>query len=182
MSLPATVRLPLPANARILWSGEIFGGPVSEDPAREGSTVEVDGGHAFEMTAETTRTVQYEAVGPPLSISDGVTKSVFEWVQTVEAGEVSFSVRVPAHAGEVRLDPDAPGPPRTNETGERLYTLRPVLLSEGQAFTVTAAYGREEPTGADEGFPAVLTAVLAALGVALIVLILTVAAQRRRSG
>jgi hypothetical protein len=57
------------------------------------------------MTAESTRTVQYEAVGPALSVVDGMTTSVFEWVQTVPTGDVVFSVRIPASAGTVEIDP-----------------------------------------------------------------------------
>ncbi len=180
--LPVTVRIPIPAGSRVLWSGEILGGPVAEDPERAASVYAVERGQVLEMTAETTRTVQYEAVGPALQVVDGLTTAVFDWVQSVEAGEVSFSVRLPASAEVVRLDPDAPGAPRVNERGEQLYTLRPVTLSEGQEYRVTAAYGPEGAGGGGQGGrPPVLGYLLAALGVAMVALVLVWSAQRGRA-
>ncbi|MDF1542630.1 MAG: hypothetical protein RQ731_00145 [Anaerosomatales bacterium] len=179
--LPAMVRLPLPAGSEVVWSGEILGGPVGEDPQREHTIVEATGGQALEMTAESTRTVQYEAVGPALSVIDGMTTSVFEWVQTVPTGDVVFSVRIPASAGSVEIDPMPVGSPRTNDAGERLYTLRPAVLSEGQSFTVTAAFGPPGAGGSNgSGFP-LLWGLVGALVVAAAALPLVVARQRRMS-
>jgi hypothetical protein len=177
--LPATVLLPLPVGAEIVWSGEILGGPVAEDPAREFTVVEVADGLALEMTAESTRTVQYEAVGPALSVVDGMTTSVFEWVQTVPTGDVVFSVRLPASAGTVTIDPVPVGSPRTNEAGERLYTLRPAVLAEGQTFTVTTAYGPPGAEGsAGSDFP-LLPVLLGLLAVAVVALVLALVRSRR---
>ncbi len=181
VDLPVTVRLPLPEGSRVIWSGEILGGPVAEDPERESAAVDVPGGRALEITVESTRTVQYEAVGPPLAIVDGLTTTVFDWVQSVPAGEVSFSVRLPPTAEEVRLDPEAPGPPRVNEAGEKLYTLWPVTLAEGQEFTVTAAYGRAGAgTDGSPARPGVLPVLLGLLGVALVVLMIVLFKQKER--
>lgn len=178
-TLPATVRLPLPEGAEVVWSGEILGGPVLEDPAREFTVVDATDGQAVEMTAESTRTVQYEAVGPALSVVDGMTTSVFEWIQTVPTGDVVFSVRVPVSAGTATIDPVPIGPPRTNEAGEQLYTLRPAVLTEGQSFTVTIAYG-PPGAGASAGseFP-LLWVLLGLLAVAAAALLLALVRQRR---
>lgn len=179
--LPATVRLPLFDRADVIWTGEILGGPVADDPPRESAVVETPGGSALEMTAETTRTVQYEAIGPPLSVIDGMTTSVFEWVQTVPTGDVIFSVRVPASAEVVQIDPMPVGSPRVNEAGERLYTLRPAVLPDGQTYTVTVAFGREgagAPPG--PGTP-VLAALLVVLLFAVMALVAAVVRQRRHS-
>jgi hypothetical protein len=177
--LPATVRLPLPEGAEVVWAGEILGGAVADDPAREFTVVEVENGQALEMTAESTRTVQYEAVGPALSVVDGMTTSVFEWVQTVPTGDVVFSVRIPASAGTVEIDPIPVGSPRVNDAGERLYTLRPAVLAEGQTFTVTSAFG---PLGAGGStgseFPLVWV-LLGFLALAVAALLLVIARQRR---
>lgn len=181
VAMPATVRVPLPANSRVIWSGEILGGPVVDDPERTSSVVDVPGGFALELTAEETRTVQYEAIGPALTIVDGLTTSVFRWVQSVEGGEISFSVRLPATAEEFRIDPEPPGAPRVNEAGERLFTLRPVLLGEGQEFVVTSAYGRAGAGSGSAGGSPVPPALLGLLGVALIVLMIALFSKRSRS-
>lgn len=176
--LPAMVRLPLPAGAEVVWSGEILGGPVTEDPAREFTVVEVANGQALEMTAESTRTVQYEAIGPALSVVDGMMTSVFEWVQTVPTGDVVFSVRIPASAGSVEIDPDPVGSPRVNDAGEQLHTLRPAVLTEGQTFTVTAAFGSGAAESPGSESP-LLWVLLGMLAVAVGALLLVIARQRR---
>jgi hypothetical protein len=177
--LPATVRLPLPQGAEVVWAGEILGGPLTEDPEREITVVEAAGGQALEMTAESTRTVQYEAVGPALSSVDGMTTSVFEWVQTVPTGDVVFSVRIPASTGSVEIDPMPVGSPRTNDSGERLYTLRPAVLTEGQTFSVTSVFGPPGTEGSTGSQPPLLWVLLGVLAVALAALVLTVVRQRR---
>ena len=179
--LPATVRLPLPDGAEVVWSGEILGGNPAEDPAREYDVVDLAEGRALELTAESTRTVQYEAIGSPLAVVDGLTKSVFDWTQTVATGDVVFSVRVPASAGTVSIDPMPVGDPRVNQAGESLYTLRPAVLAEGDSFTVTTAYG---PAGAGESqgtdFP-LIPVLLGLLALALVALVLALARNRRTS-
>jgi hypothetical protein len=179
--LPATVRLPLPDGAEVVWSGEILGGPPAEDPAREYDVVDLPEGRALELTAESTRTVQYEAIGAPLAVVDGLTTSVFDWMQTVATGDVVFSVRVPASAGTVSIDPMPVGDPRVNQAGESLYTLRPAVLAVGDSFTVTTAYG---PAGAGGGqgtdFP-LIPVLLGLLAVALVALVLALAKSRRTS-
>lgn len=179
VTLPATVRLPVFEGAEVVWSGEILGGPVADDPERAATRVEGTGGPALEITAETTRTVQYEAIGAPLSVLDNMTTSVFEWVQTVETGDVTFSVRVPASAGTVTIDPVPVGDPRVNDAGERLYTLRPAVLAPGDTFTVTAAYGPEGAGGGSGSDFPVLPVLLGLLAVAVAALVLALAKSRR---
>lgn len=177
--LPAVVRLPLPQGAEVVWSGEILGGPVEADPVRQYSVVEGIGGPAIEMTAEETLTVQYEAIGAPLSVSNGLITSEFNWVQSVEAGEIAFAVRIPPSAVVVRIVPESPGPPVTNESGERLYALTPVVLPEGTPYSITIGYG---PEGAGEGSgPPLLVWLGLLLAVAVFVLVLVAVRERGRA-
>ncbi len=178
VALPATVRLPVFEGAEVVWSGEILGGPVADDPERAATRVEGTGGPALEITAEATRTVQYEAIGAPLSVLDNLTTSVFEWVQSVETGDVTFSVRVPASAGTVTIDPLPVGDPRVNQDGEKLYTLRPAVLAPGDTFTVTTAYGPQGAGGGSgSGFP-VLPVLLGLLALAVAALVIVLLQSR----
>lgn len=179
VSLPATVRLPLPPGLEVVWAGEILGGPVDADPPRDFVVADAAGGSALEMTAETTHTVQYEAIGQPLRVIDGMTTAVLDWVQTVPAGDVLFAVRIPASGFEVRIDPEAPGEPLVNEMGEKLYTLRPVILTEGQEYQVTAAYGPPGAGRRSSGGLGTLQVLLALLAVAVVVLVVVLVMQRR---
>ncbi len=179
VSLPATVRLPLPPDLEVVWSGEILGGPVEADPPREFMAVDVVGGQALELTAEMTHTVQYEAVGSPLSMIDGMTTAVLDWVHTVPTGEVWFSVRIPASGFEVRIEPEAPGEPLVNERGEKLYTLSPVSLSEGQEYQIIAGYGPPGSGRPEGGGVGILYVLLGLLAVAIAALVVALTVQRR---
>lgn len=168
--LPATVRLPLPEGAELLWSGEILGDSVSGDVERPATVVQAQGGSAVELTAEATRTVQYEAVGMPLTVDGDFTTSVFEWLQTAPTGEISFSVRVPTAAAAVRIDPDPVGSPRVNAAGERLYAMRPAVLQVGETFSITTQYGAQGAVDGVQERPALLTILLGLLAAALLAL------------
>jgi hypothetical protein len=180
-ALPATVRLPLPDGAEVVWSGEILGGSPAEDPAREYDVIDLPEGRALELTAESTRTIQYEAIGSPLAVVDGLTTSVFDWMQTVATGDVVFSVRVPATAGTVSIDPMPVGDPRVNQAGESLYTLRPAVLGVGDPFTVTTAYGPADAAGSEGSDFPLIPVLLGLLALALIALVLALARSRRTS-
>jgi hypothetical protein len=169
--LPTTVHLPIPEGVEVLWSGEIFGGgDSSKDAERPHVMVQAQHGTMLEMTAEATRTVQYEAVGAPLTIEDGLTTSVFEWEQTVKTGDVVFSVRVPTAAGGLRIEPEPVGSPRTNNRGESLYTLKPAVLPLGEKYVVTTSYGPARQDGAQAGGSPLLPVLLGLLALALVAL------------
>lgn len=179
-ALPATVRLPLPDGTEVVWAGEILGGPVAEDPARAWIVVDAGGGRALELTAEATRTVQYEAVAGPLTTAGGATTSVFVWSQSVDTGDVVFSVRVPAGVGEVSIDPMPVGDPLVNEAGESLYTLSPVMLTAGDSFTVTTTYGSSSDEAGSVFDSPLLPVLLGVLAFAVLALVLAVARGRKR--
>lgn len=180
VALPAVVRFPLPANAQVLWSGEILGGRLEDDPARQYSVVETPTGRAIEFTAEETRTVQYEAVGYPLAFEDGLVTARFEWVQSVPVDEVVFSVRVPATAEVVNIDPEPAGPPAFNEGGDRLYVLTPLALPEGARQEITVAYGDRGAGGTAVTGGTVLRWAGLALGFAVAALAVVLVWEKRR--
>ncbi len=180
--LPAVVHLPFPPGAQVIWSGEVLGGPLEFDPEREHRLVEGVGGGALEIVAEDSLVVQYEAVGPALATSDGLIVSEFTWVQSTHAAEVYFSVRMPASAESVRIEPVPPGPPLINEAGERLYTLTPVTLAEGTVHQVAFAYGARAAVDGDDGRSNLIVGLIGALALALSALIVVYVRDQRRAG
>lgn len=178
---PAPVHLPLPAGAQVVWSGEVLGGPLELDPEREYRRADGVGGEVLEMVAEESLVVQYEAVGPALMTVDGQIGSEFTWVQSTHAAEVLFSVRIPASAESVRIDPPSPAPPLINEAGERLYTLPLLNLTEGDAQQITFTYGARGPIDAEGVRSGLLVALVGALALALFALVVVYARDQRRA-
>src|SRR5512133_2910018 len=49
-SLPATVSVPVPAGATLLWCGELLGGAAADDPSREASVTRVGSMDVYTFT------------------------------------------------------------------------------------------------------------------------------------
>ncbi len=181
VALPALVQLPVPPGAEVVWVGELLGGPVELDPAREYRIAEGTGAGTLEFVAEDSRVVQLEAVGPALTVRDGLIGSDVTWIQSTHPAEVVFSVRIPAASDSVRIAPVPPSPPLINEAGERLYTLPSVALAEGATHEVSFAYG---PGGAASDVDArsnLIAWLLAALALALFALMAVYVRDKRRA-
>ena len=175
--LPATVQVPLPAGAKVVWSGEIVGPDPTADPFRESAVTSVEGGLLATFTMEQVRVAQVEADLPAPAVSGNEVSSVLNWVNTGEDAPYTFAVVLEAGAGNVKIAPGAVGEPARNEAGETLHTLAPVRLAAGQAFPVDVSYR----TGGDSGGGTTPTALIfgaIALGVALVVLLVVLRVQR----
>jgi len=177
--LPAKVRVPLPTGAAVLWSGEILGGDVANDPSREASVTAVAGGLVVEFTVEQVRVAQVEASWKaPTTVGGKVTSDV-EWVNTTEAGTYTFAVRLPTGASDVKITPSVEGAPNTNAAGESLYVLAPVRLEEGASLPITVEYriGGASGSGLFENMSPVLIGAIAALAIAIVALLVVVVRQ-----
>ena len=174
--LPAVVRLPMPAaTQQVTWSGEISGSETSQDVQQAVRQVAGLRG-AVELTAKTSRQVQYEAVLGPTTIH-GTRRSVaLDWVQTAPTDTVTFAVRVPLAARNVAISPAPVGTPQSDPSlGQALYQLSPQRIATGSSQRFSVAY--DVGTEAAKGAPAWLWVALVAAVAALIV---AIAAERRR--
>lgn len=183
-SLPATVTVPLPAGAQVLWSGEILGGNPADDPFRQPSVVPTAGALAAIFRLEQKPIAQVEAtVGAPRVRGKRV-ESTLAWVNAAEEGTYTFSVVVEAGARDIEISPKPVGEPRRNEAGETLYVLAPVRLAAGQKYEVSVRYDRSAGTvtnGGAQGESPVIVAAAAGIGLALIALVLVLRKERARS-
>ncbi len=178
--LPATVRLPIPDGAQLIWAGEIGGAGPESDVQVAATIVDVPGGKAVEFTVSQYRVFQYEAyVAPPVTQGDRIT-TAFDWTQSLPFASLSVAWRVPAGTEDLQLSPDAPGSPQTNEVGERLYTLATVAPTVGDVLTFSASYARAGAVTSGGGIDP-LTIVLILLAIAVLVLLVVVATQRSRA-
>lgn len=183
-SLPATVTVPLPAGAQVLWAGEILGGNPADDPFRQPSVVPTAGALAAVFRLEQRPIAQVEAtVGEPRVRGKRV-ESTLSWVNAAEEGTYTFSVVVEAGARDVEISPRPVGEPRRNEAGEALYVLAPVRLAAGQKFEVSVRYDRSTGAASSDattsGSPVIVVAA-AGLGLALIALVLVLRKERAHS-
>jgi hypothetical protein len=182
--LPAKVRVPLPTGAVLLWSGEILGGDVSNDPSREASITPTGDGLVVEFTLEQVRVAQVEAQWSAPTTSGTKVTSNLEWINTTEAGTYTFAIRLPAGATDVKITPAVEGEVNTNAAGETLRTLTPIRLEEGAKFPISIEF--ETGGGADGGgiggMPPILIVVLAALALAIVALVVVIVRQGATRG
>lgn len=179
-SLPATVSVPVPAGATLLWSGELLGGDVADDPFREAAVDRVGDMDVYTFTLEQSHLGQVEVIVGTPSITGNRVESVLRWTNPGEAALVSLSVVAEAGAGDVRIDGAAPASaPQVNEAGESLYLVGSQTLQRGGSFQVSTSWTRGG--GSSRGVPVAL--VLAAVGLvaAVVALVALLARERRRA-
>ncbi len=169
--LPYELRLPLPAGAEVVWSGEVTGGGAATDIQRPHTVVDGTGAKVVVFTLSRARIGQYEALLASPTVEAGRYTSVLDWVQSTTASTVDFSVKFATTAGGILTDPAAPGEPVVNAAGERLYALPSKELARGAAFKVTTSFTRAAGagTGVGGGGGGSATTILIVLGAMLVV-------------
>lgn len=179
-SLPTTISIPLPDGVEVSWAGEIVSPDGTADIRRTGTITESVGGRAYTFTLEEGYEGQIEGLWKALEERDDSRVGVeLTWVQTVPAEIVAFSVRTPAGAQAIRVEPQSNAAPQENAAGERLYTLPSKDLAPGAKHVLDISYlGSGSGTA---GSTANRTNVLiAALGAAVLLLAAVIAFVVRR--
>lgn len=177
--LPATVRVPLPAGAIVVWSGEIVGDDPALDPYREATVTAVSGGQVAEFVLSEVRVAQVEAnyVAPTRSGND--VSVTLPWVNTGEEAPLFISVRLEPGASDVSISPKPAGDPTSNQAGETLYALDSLKLATGGVLDVKVSYS----LGGSQGGGQTTTPLLIAVGlllVAIVALVFVIDRNRRR--
>ena len=181
--LPATVRIPIVPGTTVDWAGEIAGTVPEDDPVREYTVVDGEGGQYAELVLSEFRQAQIESVGLPLVVSGDSSSVEASWVQSAPATETILSVRLLPGARDVEITPAPAGPPAQNQQGESLYTLPVQTYADGQTVDISVAYqtGTQFEGGLQGGESAstVIGILLAALAVAIVGLMWALSRQRR---
>lgn len=182
VKLPTVVRVPLVTGSTVQWAGEVLGGDVSADPAREYKIVKSPvGGSYVQFTLETTRSAQVDAVVSNLITNGNNVSGSLEWIQSAASPSTSFSVRTPADAGNVQIVPKPSGPPDVGADGENLWGGDPLVLAPGQTQTISLAYtvGQPSASAASGSVNTLVFLIEAALAIAVIVTIVLFVRQRQ---
>ena len=186
VALPVTVRIPVPAEAQVQWTGEVLGGDPNLDPSRvhKIKTSPVGGRYA-EFTLETTRAAQMDSVLPVLKTSGPDVSAAFSWVQSVSSPSMTFSVRVPTGATNVRITPRPRAAPDVGSGGQTLYSGDPIPLTPGSKTAVSVAYtlgaaAGAAPASANRG-SSLIYFVVSALAVVVGILVVVLTRQRDAS-
>ena len=148
VQLPARVRMPLPEGAKVTWSGEIKGSNAANDVQRPYTIVNGGGGRAIEFITQQSRDLQYEADLPVPTVAGSRVMTTLKWVQTTDALGVDAAVKTPAGATDVQIKPAPSEQPRTNTTGEALYTLPQQHPAAGAGFTIEVTFQQGAATSA----------------------------------
>lgn len=178
--LPATVRLPLVEGMVVDWVGEISGGDAAQDVQRAYVTKKGNGGSYVEFVLSEFPTAQVDLSGKAHTQKGDEISAVFDFVQSTVSSETVISVRTPALATDVRIDPEPVGEPAKSELGESLYVLPALEMKPGDSTTVEVTYAMQLPGVSGSGDAInTLIGVLAAIAVAAIIALVIV--SRRSS-
>lgn len=170
VKLPARVRIPMPEGSDLSWAGEVLGGDPTADPSREASSHAGTGGKYVEFELSKSHQGQVEFTGLPLKINGDIVSAAITWVQTSDASETAFSVKMPSYATHVKIEPSTIGEPKTNNSGESLYSLPTEQLEPGGKVKVSVSYSTD-PSGGKGSTTLDARTILIVLGVALVLAI-----------
>jgi hypothetical protein len=179
--LPATITIPVPAGATVLWAGEILGGEPSGDPSRDVSSERIGNMDVYTMTLEQAYTAQIEIQLPAPTLDGSTVSSSMSWTNPGAEVLVTASVIVEPGAGDVKTTPEVSGQVQTNNVGESLYPLTARRLAEGETYGIEVEWSRGTGSaGGGESSP-VMPWVVGALVVAVIGLIAVMVGERTRA-
>lgn len=177
--LPATVTVPVPAGATLLWAGEVLGGDPSADPVRQTTVERVGDMDVYTLTLEQSYTAQLEIQLPlPETSASGVKASVV-WTNPGDEVLVTGSVVVESGATDVVLTPEVAGATQTNDIGETLYPLAGERVATDGQYEITAEWSRGGAQSGDDSL--LLPILLGVLVVALLALVVVVVRERTRA-
>lgn len=139
--LPIEVKVAVPKGANVTWSGEITGGPPSQDI---NVTPKVNPQADYDevvFTLSKTRKGQVEAIWSGLKIN-GQDRSInWDWVQRYEAKQVQFGFKAPSKSSSVTMTP-ASAQVLKGQDKLDYYASAPLSLPVGGKQTFSVAYKR----------------------------------------
>ena len=178
-SLPATVSVPVPTGATVLWAGELLGGSPEDDPARAATMVTIGDMDVYTFTVERVRLAQVEVgLGAP-PITGNRVDGTLVWTNTGPDVLVSGSIVAEPDAVEIETVPEVIGNRQINSIGETLHPVGSVRLATGESYTIQGLWQRGGAES-DTGRP-LLPIFLGALAVAIVALIAVVVGERKRA-
>lgn len=179
--LPATVTLPVPAGATVLWAGEILGGPATGDLLRVTTMETVGDMDVYTMTLEQAYTAQMELQLPAAVASGSRFDAVLTWTNPGDEVPVRASVIIPAGATDVEVAPAVSGETNTNDLGETLYPLTGARLAQGAAMVVEASWVTGGTASAGDAESPILPVLLGLLVLAVASLVIVAVRERTRA-
>lgn len=139
--LPIEVKLPVPKGAAVSWSGEILGGPSSQD-VRVLPKIATKGTYdQVEFKLNKSRRAQVEARWSGIQLN-GATRSIaWEWVPEFEAKSVQLGLKAPSQSSGISMSPQSVS---VLSSPDKLsyYVSSPAPLVPGQKQTYRITYNR----------------------------------------
>jgi len=178
--LPATVDVPVPAGATLLWAGEVLGGDPAADPTRATTVVRTGDMDVYTLTLEQTYTAQLEIQLPVPEVSGDEVSASVTWTNTGDEVLVTASVVAESGATSVDIKPEVAGETQTNAVGETLYPLTGLRVASGESYVIEASWkrGGATPEGDDT---LLLPALLGGLVLAILALAAVIVRERTKA-
>lgn len=183
-SLPASVTVPVPAGAQVLWAGEILGGDPNADPSRTVTVERVGDMDLYTLTLEQAYTAQLEIRLPKPEASTSRVKAGFTWTNPGAEVLVNAAIVVEAGAKDVKTKPATAGEIQTNDVGESLYPLTGQRIAQGASYVIDVSWKRSGAAtggGTSSNTLALLLGALVAAAVALVSVVVVERTRRRRA-
>lgn len=179
-SLPASVTVPVPAGAQLLWAGEVIGGDPAADPSRTVTVERVGDMDLYTLTLEQAYTAQLEIRLPKPEVSSSRVKAGLTWTNPGDEVLVNAAIVVESGAKGVKTKPATAGEIQTNSVGESLYPLTGQRIAKDASYVIDVEWKRSGPASSAGSSSNTLALLLGALFVAAVALISVVVADRTR--
>lgn len=156
--LPIEVKMAVPKGASVIWTGDLMGGDAAQDVAATPKVNPMPDYDEVVFTLTKSRTGQLEAQWPALKVNGQEREINLEWTQRYEAKRVTFDLRVPTQATDIKMSPPA-STTGVIMTQQEFIDVAPLNLAVGQKQDFNITYKRstnvpsvtEQPTQQPQG-------------------------------
>ncbi|MCL5292000.1 MAG: hypothetical protein M1548_05655 [Actinobacteria bacterium] len=139
--LPVEVKMAMPKGASVIWTGEILGGPTSQDIQAQPTINDKGDYDEAVFTLTKSRIAQLEARWNGLKTSGDERSLLYDWIQRYEAKQTKFTLKAPSQSTDVKMTPasqtQGSSPDNLNN-----YSTAPLPLAVGQKQTIDIKYKR----------------------------------------
>lgn len=137
--LPISVKMAIPKGARVVWVGEILGGPPANDIESKYRVNPKKDYDEITFTLRKSREAQVEAGWRGVTSKGNQNLVTLRWVQRYPAGAVDFGFKGPTPDSVVKMTP-AWRSTNTSRDNLRFYVTAPMKLPVGKKVELKISY------------------------------------------
>lgn len=150
--LPIQVKMAIPQGARVVWAGEIVGGPASNDIESKYQVNKKKDYDEIVFTLTKARSAQVEAGWQAAKQVGGESVVTLPWVQRYPAGTVDFGFKAPTQDSVVKMTPKWTIT-NAGKDNLRFYLTPPMTLAVGKKVDLRISYTGQPGQKSQQGQP-----------------------------